>query len=131
MRVANWNVKPAEDLCIAAAMDLLEECGKVVEASARARCPVGTISHGVYKTGKYAGRYWTARAAGALRKTIRTVRKYGDPNLNVWVMAGDSKVYYAQIVEFQTPFLRPALAGSKTAIKTIISNGTTAKGGTF
>ena len=131
MRIANWNVAKYDVQIIGNAMDRLEECGNIIAVNARVSCPVGTESHPIYKTGKYAGKYWTARDAGALQKTIRVVRKYGDPTHNVWVMAGNKKVYYAQIVEFYTPFLRPALNGSKTEIRRIISNGTTAKAGTF
>jgi len=130
-RVARWNPKIADNGIYNNAMDRLEAAGNVVGKKARVKCPVGTISRPMYKTGMYAGKYWTSRDAGALKKTIRVVRKYGDPLHNVWVMAGNKQVYYAQIVEFYTPFLRPALRGTKTEIKRVISNGTIALGGTF
>ncbi|MFA5261626.1 MAG: HK97 gp10 family phage protein [Candidatus Omnitrophota bacterium] len=138
MRAINWNPKAADKQIYANAMDRLEAAGKIVLERARSLCPVGTESRPMYKTGKYAGQPWTARDAGALKKTIRVVRKYGDENLNVWVIAGNKNVYYAHIVEFYTPFLRPALHGSKSEIVTVIKQGTmkggpsyTAKGGTF
>jgi hypothetical protein len=113
------------------AMDRLEAAGNIIAEKARLKCPVGTLSRPVYQTGRYAGAYWTARDAGALKSTIRVVRKYGDPTHNVWVMAGNKKVYYAQVVEYYTPFLRPSLTGSRTDIKRVISQGTIAFGGTF
>jgi len=138
MRVANWNPKIADKGIYNNAMDRLEAAGNVIAAKARIKCPVGTISRPIYKTGIYAGKYWTSRDAGALKKTIRVVRKYGDPYHNIWIMAGNKQVYYAQIVEHFTPFLRPALRGSKSEIKTVIHHATMAggpsyiaKGGTF
>ena len=130
MRVNSWNPKAADEEIYAEAMDRLEKAANAVKRRARAACPVGK-SRPMYKTGRFANKPWTAREAGALKKTIRVVRKYGDRSHNVWVMAGNKDVFYAQIVEYRTPFLRPSLAGSKSEIATIISNGTTAKGGTF
>ena len=119
-RVARWNPQIADNGIYNNAMDRLEAAGNAVAEKARSKCPVGTISRPMYKTGIYAGKYWTQRDAGALKKSIRVVRKYGDPLHNVWVIAGNHKVYYAQIVEFYTPFLRPALRGTKSEIKRII-----------
>ena len=128
MRVANWKPNKYDTQIYGNAMDRLEKAGNAIAEKARAKCPVGTISRPMYKTGYYANQPWTVRDVGALKETIRVVRKYGDPTHDVWVMAGNKVTYYAQIVEFYTPFLRPAFNGSKSEIKTIISNGTTAKG---
>ena len=51
-------------------------------------------------------------------KTIRAVMKKGTND--VWIIAGNKKVYYARIVEFYTPFMRPALNSSKAAAKRIL-----------
>ena len=131
MRIANWNPKINDAEIYGNAMDRLEAAGNVIATKARQKCPVGTTSRPMYKTGMYAGKYWTVRDAGALRKTIRVVRKYGDPTHNVWVMAGNKKVYYAQIVEYYTPFLRPALSASKTEIVTVIKQMKMSGGGTY
>jgi len=138
VRVQNWNPKVADKQIYSNAMDRLESAALVVKARAEHLCPVGTESRPMYKTGKFAGKPWTARDAGALKKTIRVVRKYGDEHLNVWVIAGNRNVYYAHIVEFYTPFLRPAFYGSKSEIQTVIRQGTMkggpsyiAKGGSF
>lgn len=130
-RVATWNVEKVNGKIMHKAMDRLEAAGNVIAEKARMKCPVGTISRPMYKTGRYAGCEWTKRDAGALKQTIRVVRKNGDPNLNIWIMAGNKVTFYAQFVEFFTPFLRPALRGSKSEIRRIISNGTTSMGGTF
>lgn len=100
-------------------MDVLEKLGEVVAEKARAKCPVGTKSRPVYKSGPYAGEEWTKRDAGALRRSIRVVRKYGDPEMNVWVMAGNKVTYYAAIVEHYTPFLKPAMRGIRAEAKRI------------
>jgi len=138
MRAQNWNPKIADEQIYSNAMDRLEMAANRVAEKAEALCPVGTKSRPMYKTGKFAGKPWTARDAGALKKSIRVVRKYGDEHLNIWVIAGNKNVYYAHIVEFYTPFLRPALFGSRSEIQTVIKQGTmrggpsyTAKGGTF
>lgn len=128
-RVAFWNPKIAEKEIMGNAMDRLIAAGEAVAEKARSLCKVGTISRPMYSKGRYAGQYWTARDAGALKKTIRVFTKHGGTGRNVWVMAGTKKVYYAQIVEFYTPFLRPALNGSKAKIKRIIQQPTMAGGG--
>ncbi len=110
-------------------MDRLRAAAGVVAASARARCPVGTVSRPVYKRGPYAGQPWTARDAGALKKTIRVVEKHDVSGAailesrNVRVYAGNYIVYYAKIVEYTRAYLRPALNASKGAIRSIIENG--------
>ena len=113
------------------AMERLKAAGEVVKKKAESLCPVGTTSRPMYSTGRYAGQYWTARDAGALKKSIRVVTKYGSTAHNVWIIAGNKKAYYAQIVEFYTPFMRAALNRSKTKIKTVIKQSTMAGGSSF
>ena len=127
-RVGFWHPKEVEDVIIENAMQRLEQAGEIVAQKARSIVPVGTKSRPMYQTGRYAGCEWTKRDAGALKKTIRVVRKNGDPNLNIWIMAGNKVTYYAQIVEFYTPFLRRALGGSKAAIRSALGVGKTVKG---
>jgi hypothetical protein len=98
-----------------------------VADSARRSCPVGTLSRPMYKRGPYAGKPWTARDAGALKKTIRVrqkTSKSGKPlkrKSNVRVYAGNYLVYYASIVEHSVkPFLRVSLINSHSAIKSIL-----------
>lgn len=121
MRVSNWNPKRFDGEIIAASMDRLEKAAEVVAEEARRRVPVG---QGRLK-GKR-GKDWSAREAGALKKTIRTVRLRNDERRNVRVYAGNREVYYARFVEYGTvkmkarPYMRPALNASKTRIQTIL-----------
>ncbi len=155
MRVSNWNPRKFDGEIITASMDLLEQAAEVIAEDARRRVPVGK-SRAKYKryretiyfkqlrtqTGRFSGsiitkgdlvdypggsgKDWTAREAGALKKTIRVVRLKGDTRRNVRVYAGNREVYYARFVEYGTvkmkakPFLRPALNASKAKIQTIL-----------
>jgi len=96
----------------------LESVGNLIAKKAKAKCPAGTTSRPMYQKGRYAGQEWTKRDAGALKKTIRSVMKKGKKD--VWIIAGNKTVYYARIVEFYTPFMRPALNSSKAAAKRIL-----------
>ncbi len=108
------------------AIERLVEAAEVVATHARQKCPVGTISRPIYKKGRYAGQPWTARDAGQLKKSIRVVRKKTKSGKafsrkrDVRVYAGHFLAYYASIVEFSKPFMRPALAQSIPEIKSII-----------
>jgi len=121
-KVAFWNPKIADDIIFPKAMKRLEKAAEVVAEKARSRCPVGTVSRPMYKTGRYAGQYWTARDAGQLKKSIRVVKLRGSKARNVRVYAGHKKAFYAQIVEFYTPFMRPAVNSSKRQIKWVLEN---------
>jgi len=111
-------------------MERLVEAAEVVASAARQKCPVGTISRPMYKTGPYAGQPWTARDAGQLKKSIRVTRKKTksgksfSKKRDVRIYAGSlgevNLAFYAPIVEHSKPFMRPALAQSIPAIKTII-----------
>ncbi len=128
-RVANWNPTAADGEIYQVSYERLRKAAHIVADKARANCPVGTISRPMYKTGKYAGQPWTARDAGALKKTIRIVEKKEQgalvmQNRNIRVYAGNYLVYYARIVEYSVKkFLRPALNTSKPEIKSIVENG--------
>lgn len=134
-RIAFWDVKPLNREIMRNGMKRLRKAGEVVKRKARSSPVVNrsTISRPMYETGRYAGQFWTARDAGALKKTIRVVvKREGEyagyitikaGQLEVRIYAGTAKVYYAQIVEFYTPFMRPALEASKSQIKSIMQNG--------
>lgn len=130
MRVADWNPQQHDAAILEASMERLRKAAELVADRARAKCPAGTLSRPIYKKGPYAGKPWTARDAGALRKTIRVVEKherYGTEVgrfRNVRVYAGNYLVYYASIVEYAgKKFLRPALEGARAQIRTILENG--------
>ena len=127
MRIEGWNPEMYDEVFERATIDRLVEAAEVVADSARKSCPVGTLSRPMYKRGPYAGKPWTARDAGALKKTIRVVQKKsksGKPlkrNSNVRVYAGNYLVYYASIVEHAVkPFLRVSLINSHSKIKSIL-----------
>lgn len=127
MRVESWNPEMYDEVFENATIERLVEAAEVVASSARRSCPVGTLSRPMYKRGPYAGKSWTARDAGALKKTIRVVQKKsksGKPlkrKSNVRVYAGNYNVYYASIVEHTVkPFLRVSLINSHSQIKSIL-----------
>lgn len=85
------------------------------------------ISRPVYKSGPYAGLYWTARDFGALLTSIRVVerktksgRPFKNRKKNIRVYAGTKKAFYARIFEYNKPFMRPALYGTLDKVKAII-----------
>lgn len=127
MRIEGWNPEMYDELFEQATIERLVEAAEAVAASARANCPVGTVSRPMYRRGPYAGQPWTARDAGALKKTIRVrtkLSKSGKPlkrNSNVRVYAGNYLVYYASIVEHAIrPFMRVSLINSHSKIKSIL-----------
>lgn len=127
MRVEAWNPEKYDEQFEKASVERLVEAAEAIADAARSRCPVGTVSRPVYKRGPYAGQPWTARDAGALKKTIRVrqkTSKSGKPlrrKANVRVYAGNYLVYYAKIVEYAgRAFLRPALWNSLSRIRQIM-----------
>ncbi len=121
-RVGFWNPKVADEQIMHAAMDRLEKVGHLIADKARQKVPIGkNVRAGAGK--------WSGREAGALRSSIRVVRLKGDPNLNIRVYAGSTKVFYARWVEYGTakmkarPFLRPALNASKAEAQRILDGG--------
>jgi len=127
MRVENWNPNAMDETFEGVAVERLVEAAEVVAKSARSHCPVGTVTRPIYRSGAYAGQPWTARDAGQLKKSIRVTRlktksgKAFSKKRDVRVYAGHFLAYYAKIVEFGgKAFMRPALNGSISEIKTII-----------
>ena len=109
----------------------------VIKRAVKARCPTGTISRPMNKTGPYAGQPYTARDAGQLKRSVRVVERKEDkysvelaqfktlgPNFGlVRVYAGHFLAYYARIVEHYTPFMRPAIDSVRGQVKNILENG--------
>ena len=133
--MVRWNTKPFEKLFINASMDRLEKAADAIRDEAKAilrgKLKGGWQAHGVYKTGKSKGQVWTERDPGALVDTIRTVRKRGDPDRNIWIMAGNFKVWWALQTEYgrggwrggAKPFMRPAMRKANKQIKAILESG--------
>jgi len=134
MRIEAWNPNRADAEFENVAIERLIQAANVVANSARSKCPVGTVTRPMYKTGPYAGQPWTSRDAGRLKKSIRVVRqrtksgKAFSRKRNVRVYAGSypqgikpqDDAYYVSIVEHSKAFLRPALASSMSEVKEII-----------
>jgi HK97 gp10 family phage protein len=122
MRVAKWSTKEADMQIQVNAMDRLQEVAEAIAEEARRHVPVGqNVPAGKGK--------WSAREAGALKRSIRVVRLHGDPKKNVRVYAGSREVYYARFVEYGTakmrarPFLRPAVQAMKSKIGKVFQGG--------
>lgn len=126
MRIESWNPNVADQAFEDVAIERLVEAAEVVASAARTKCPVGTVSRPIAKRGRYAGQDWTSRDAGRLKKSIRVTRQKNKSGKafakarNVRVYAGHYMAWYAQIVEFYKPFMRPALASSLSTVKSII-----------
>lgn len=135
-RVAYIHREIADEVVMDEAMRRLRYAGNVlatkVRDNLRAAIKNPNYSRPPYKTGKYAGKWWTARDAGELLKSVRVTEKEGDNKIghrNLWVMCGNSKAYWAAMYEYsQTPtrgkkFFRPAIASARNRMKSILENG--------
>ena len=127
MRVEGWNPEKYDLEFENVAVERLVEAAEHVASVARKACPVGTISRPIYKRGPYAGMSWTARDAGALRRSIRVRQKHSKHGKLLWrrrdvrVYAGNYNVYYASIVEHAgKSFMRTAIWNSTAQIKSIL-----------
>lgn len=130
-RVSNWNPSKHNPELLKASMKRLRKAAEVVADNVRDRCPVGTATRPVYKSGPYAGARWTARDGGELKRSIRVVEKRGEQASllvgkikNIRVYAGNYLAFYARIVEYGgRKFMRPGLNASKSRIRSILENG--------
>lgn len=123
----------ADEVVMGEAMRRLEAAGEILAAqirsNLRSQIKNPNYSRPPYKTGKYAGKWWTARDAGELLRSVRVVTKKDSTHRNVWIITGNSKAYYSAIYEYSTDpkrgkkFYRPALAASRSKMKSVIENG--------
>lgn len=97
-----WNPKLAEHEIMGNAMDRLQKAADVMAKEVKDATPEGTVSRPIYKSGPYAGKYWTARDAGSLRRSVRTAKKDGSTQRNIRIIVGHRKAYYGKIIEFGT-----------------------------
>jgi len=116
----HWNPKLAEHEIMGNAMVRLEKAAKAMAEVVKQATPEGTISRPIYKKGPYAGQYWTARDAGALKRSVRTATREGSTSRNVRIIVGHRKAYYGKILEFDKPFFRPAINRGKRIAKNIL-----------
>ena len=133
MRVANWNPNRFDQEFENVSINRLLDASYVIKGDAvrKLRSQIGKgvttgINRPVYKTGKYAGRYWTSREFGELIKSVRVTRKKTpsgrafSKKRNIRVYAGHKKAYYADIFEWHNPFLRPAVTATLSRVEKII-----------
>ena len=136
MRVENWSWRVPDEMVAGASIKRIRKAAELIKANVKRVTPVGTVSRPMYKSGPYAGQPWTARDAGALKKSVRVVErkkeKYGTelvqfasfgPYGIIRVYIGHYLAYYADIVEYSKPFFRPAVEASKGQVKSILENG--------
>jgi hypothetical protein len=123
----------ADEVVMAEAMRRLQVAGEIlaekIRSNLRSQIKNPNYSRPPYKTGRYAGKWWTARDAGELLKSVRTVTRNDSIHRNIWIICGNSKAYYSAIYEYATDpkrgkkFYRPALAASRSKMKSVIENG--------
>jgi hypothetical protein len=138
MRVENWNPNLYDEQIFDVSAEVMDKAAQAVAREAQRLCPVGTVSRPIYKTGPFAGKAWTARDAGQLKRSIRVVRKtnkYGKAiykKRDVRVYAGNYLAYYASIVEFNgKQFLRPAVFAAHDEMMGIVRASNTATSNVF
>jgi len=133
MRIANWNPNVQDKTFENVAVERLVKAANVIRAATKRNlaASIGSgettgINRPVYRTGKDAGTFWTAREFGMLLSSVRVVRKKTpsgkafSKKKNVRVYAGHKKAFYAEIYEFYKPFMRPAEATTRAAVDQII-----------
>ena len=133
MRVSDWNPNRMDQTFEDVSVGRLVKAANVVRAATK-RHLAGQIGAGattginrpVYRSGDYAGAFWTARDFGEMADSIRIVRqrtkvrKALSKKRNVRIYVGHKKAFYANIFEFYRPFLRPAFDESVPMMKTLI-----------
>ena len=130
MRVVNWSWKEADEMVAKETRRRQRKAANFLKDEVRRVCPIGTVSRPMYRRGKFAGQWWTRHDAGALKRSVRVVERddekfgfklaqYGE----VRVYVGHKLAWYAQIVEYYRPFMRPAVASTMSRIKNILENG--------
>jgi hypothetical protein len=131
MATINLKLEQYDGEFMALALDRMEHAAVILRDAARSNAHEGVISRGPYKTGKYAGKEWTAREIGGLKRTIRVTRSKDPSARNVWVMSGNYKAWYAVQEEFGRggwkggghPYMRPAISSTKDAMRREIEGG--------
>ena len=153
MRVERWKAKEVFSEIKEQSLETARFVMDHVVELAKAKCPIGKISRegkfvtanvtitkswtpgkgknkGITRTSTqtFIGKRWTGREPGQLKDTIRRVEKMSRPG-NVWVKAGNYKIYWAHMVEYGTAksdphaFLRPTFNFAKINHKRLIEEG--------
>ena len=147
MKISKWNANKVFGDIYKQAMQNGNALMDTVVRDAKARCPVGTITReGKWSEnvpvsftpgkGRHKGRHvqfrvkrWMGREPGNLRDTIRRVNLHDKVSGNIRVYAGNTKIYWAFMVERGTsktaarPFLRPSFLSVKRKALRAIKTG--------
>lgn len=135
VKVKRWNWTQANKVVVKNGRARTRKAAEALAAAVRAKCPVGTVSHPMYKTGKFAGQPWTKRDGGSLKRSVRVTEKKENYGIEAMQhtglgIVGGARVYcgnyfawYAAIVEFYQPFIKPTAASMQGQIKSILENG--------
>jgi len=127
-----WNPQAVNKMADKVASERMQAAATVLAEKTRSNLQAiiqHAISRPAYKRGKDAGKWWTARDAGELLRSVRIVQNVKAGVHNIWVMVGQKKAYYATMFEYATrpgrgqKFFRPAIAASKAKMKSIIERG--------
>jgi hypothetical protein len=132
-RVTYWNPELAKEIVTGQAMIRLRKAGNILKDQIKSNLTAAiknpNYSRPPYKTGPHAGKWWTARDAGELRKSVRVVEDFEGVHDNILIICGNSKAYWAAMYEFATSpkrgkkFFRPALSSSRSKMKAVLENG--------
>lgn len=132
MRIEGWNPGAGDDIIDNIGTKKLVDAAELVADKARANCPIGIVARMPYKTGKYAGKYWTGRIPGRLKASIRVDRdltksfnisRSKKAQRRIRITMGNETAYYAAAYEYGQdgkPVLRPALWNSIPQIRVIL-----------
>jgi hypothetical protein len=128
-KMIGWNTEAFQKECVNVSMDRLEAAARIIRDDAK-RILQSQIK-GPPVTRHEQKKPWMERDPGALVATIRIVRKKGDPNRNIWIMAGNYKTWWALQTEYgrggwkggKKSFMRPAMVGAPSAIKFCLEEG--------
>ena len=131
---SNWNWTEANKMVRNGSLERVRKAAGVIRDQVKANCPVGTVSRPMYRSGTNKGKPWTARDAGQLKRSVRVVElreeKYGYAFAELGILHGIVRVYcgnflayYARIVEYSNPFMRPAVETPKGRVKDILESG--------
>ena len=128
MRIEGWNPNVAdqefENIAMGRLLEAAEEVRKTTKRNLNTRLGHGKTT-GINRPAYKGGPNWTKREFGTLMKSLRVTQKKGKggkpltTKKNVRIYAGHYFAYYANIFEFYTPFMRPALMMSLPEVKRI------------
>jgi len=129
-RWMNLKLEAYDGQFVKAGMDRIERAAAHIQLQMQTECIKSYENRRpVYKTGKDAGKIYTARDFDIMAKTIRVVRK--DNKLNIRIYAGNYKTWWALQMEYgrgkwkggARPFVRKAVAKSVSKIQPILESG--------